>query len=191
MHEDAKLIKGIREGDLDSFKKLYQKYKMPVFRTALAITRDQGAAEEILQDCFVKAYANISKLDGRISLLPWLHRIAVNLSYNWSTRHDRHTLFLEDSPDYTVGSSDVCPERYLEGDELQRIVREAIDSLPFKHRVVVTLYYLQGFSVAEIAYILDCPVGTVKSRLHYAGKRLRKRLERDRRLFPGVAYGLS
>lgn len=191
MHEDAELIQRIREGHLDSFERLYQKYKTQVFRTAVAITRDRGAAEEILQDCFVKAHANIWKLDGSASILPWLHRIAVNLSYNWSTRRRHCSFALEDVLDHMAKSSGVCPEQRLEDDELQRVVREAIDSLSFKHRAVVILYYLQGFSVAEIAYVLDCPVGTVKSRLHYACKRLRKHLEADRRLSLGVVYGFS
>lgn len=177
MCQDAELIALIRSGDLSAFQALYNKYKVPVFQTALAITRDHYAAEEILQDCFVRAYLNIDRLDGSTSISPWLHRIAVNLAYNWVLRR-RWTLPLEDIVDCLVAGPRTSPEHHLEEDELQRTLREAVDSLPFRQRVVLILYYLQGFSLGEIAQILDCPVGTVKSRLHYACEKLRAKLER-------------
>ena len=77
----------------------------------------------------------------------------------------------------------------VEGTEVSDVVRDAVASLGFKQRAVIILFYLQGFSLAEIGYILDCPVGTVKSRLHYACKALRQRLGSDQRLAGEVAYG--
>jgi RNA polymerase sigma-70 factor (ECF subfamily) len=74
---------------------------------------------------------------------------------------------------------------------LQRVIQKTIASLSFEHRVVIVLFYLNGFSLDEIAYILDCPVGTVKSRLHYARRNLRHKLERDRYWSPEVAYEFS
>jgi RNA polymerase sigma-70 factor (ECF subfamily) len=76
----------------------------------------------------------------------------------------------------------------VEREELQRIVQEAIHSLSFAQRVVVILFYLNGFSLEEIAYILDCPVGTVKSRLYYGRQNLKRRLGADKRLPAGLAY---
>jgi RNA polymerase sigma-70 factor (ECF subfamily) len=148
MAEDAELVARILEGDLKSFEALYLKYKRPVYHTALAISGDSGAAEEILQDTFVRAHRAMSRVDASVSLAPWLHRIAVNLSYNWTHRHRHWALDI-----------DAWVER------------------------------LQGFNLAEIAYIMDCPVGTVKSRLHYACKSLRKQLRADDRLAGEVAYG--
>jgi len=83
------------------------------------------------------------------------------------------------------------PETVVEQNELQQVVREALDALRFEHRVVLVLFYLGEFSLKEIAHILDLPEGTVKSRLHYGRKRLRSRLERDHRVLGGVAYEFS
>jgi RNA polymerase sigma-70 factor (ECF subfamily) len=185
---DSELIPRVREGDLAAFEALYDKYKGPVYRTALAITRDRSAAEDILQECFVRFYVHIDKVDVARPLSPWIHRIAVNLSYNWITKRRRWFPVLGEVIEQFVGDGSSSPERILEREELQRIVQEAIHSLSFAQRVVVILFYLNGFSLEEIAYVLDCPVGTVKSRLHYARQNLRRKLEADKRLPAGVAY---
>ena len=191
LSEDGQLVVQIRKGNLLALEALYEKYKVQVYRTALSITRDREAAEDILQDCFLKVYTYIDRLDGSLPLSPWLHRVTVNLSYNWVTKRRRWLGSLEDVIDRMVTGPRTLPESALEIGELQRIVQNAIASLSFEHRVVVVLFYLDDFSLKEIAYILDCPVGTVKSRLHYARRNLRRKLERDRRLLPEVAYELS
>jgi RNA polymerase sigma-70 factor (ECF subfamily) len=186
--EDAQLVARIKAGDLEAFEALYHKYKGPIFRTALAITRDQGAAEDILQDCFLRVYMHIHKVDGSAPLPPWLHRIAINLSYNWAAKQRVRLIPLEEMIDRLKASPLLSPEKVAERGELQQIVQEAIDALPFKQRAVLILFYLQGFSLAEIAYIMDCPVGTVKSRLYYGRENLRQKLQRDKRLSGEMAY---
>ncbi|MFB0537879.1 MAG: RNA polymerase sigma factor [Anaerolineae bacterium] len=186
--EDSELIPRVRRGDLAAFEALYDKYKGPVYRTALAITRDQSAAEDILQECFLKVYVHVDKIDVSRPLSPWIHRIAVNLSYNWVTKRKRWLPSLGEVIDQFVGDDHDSPEHVLEREELQRIVQEAIHSLSFAQRVVIVLFYLNGFSLEEIAYILDCPVGTVKSRLYYGRQNLRRKLGVDERLPAGVAY---
>jgi RNA polymerase sigma-70 factor (ECF subfamily) len=81
------------------------------------------------------------------------------------------------------------PESRAEGNEARALVREAIESLGLKQRIVVVLYYLEGLKLSEIAYVLDCPVGTVKSRLYYACKALRRQLSEAREAVGRVAYG--
>jgi len=191
MSEDAELVLRIRDGDLVAFEVLYHKYKRQLYQTALAITGDRGAAEEILQDCFVRAYGAMDRVDVNLTLSPWLHRIVVNLSYNWTNRNRQWAVSLEAVLDGLIASPNASPEYTAEGHAVSEIVREAIASLHFKQRVVVVLFYLQGFSSPEIAYILDCPIGTIKSRLHYACKTLRKKLSKDRRLSGEVVYGTS
>ena len=186
--EDSELIPRVRRGDLAAFEALYDKYKGQVYRTALAITRDQGAAEDILQECFLRVYAHIDRVDVTRPLSPWIHRIVVNLSYNWVTKRRRWLPSLGEVIDQFVGDHLGSPEHILERDELQRIVQEAIHSLSFAQRVVIILFYLNGFSLEEIAYILDCPVGTVKSRLYYGRQNLRSKLGADKRLPVGLAY---
>jgi len=186
--EDNELIPRVRLGDLAAFEALYDKYKGQVYRTALAIIRDQSAAEDILQECFLRVYAHIDKIDVSRPLSPWIHRIAVNLSYNWVTKRQRWFPLLGEVVDQFVGDHHGSPEHILERGELQRIVQEAIHSLSFAQRVVIILFYLNGFSLEEIAYILDCPVGTVKSRLYYGRQNLKRKLGADKRLPAGVAY---
>jgi len=191
LSEDGRLISQIRQGNILALEALYKKYKAQVYRTALAITRDREAAEDVLQDCFLKVYTHVDKLDGSLPLSPWLHRVAVNLSYNWAAKRSRWLRPLEEVIDCLVAGPHTLPESVLERGELQRVIQKAIASLSFEHRVVIVLFYLDGFSLNEIAYISDCPVGTVKSRLHYARRNLRRKLERDRRLSPEVVYEFS
>ena len=189
--QDGKLISQIRQGDLRALGVLYDRYKAQVFRTALAITRDSSTAEDILQESFMRFYANIDRLDESRPLAPWLYRVVVNLSYNWVTRRGRWLAPLEYAIDLLRSDPKTSPEKVAERNELQQIVREALDSINFEHRVVLVLFYLGGFSLKEVAYILDLPEGTVKSRLHYGRERLRVRLERDSRMSMGVAYEFS
>ncbi|TKJ31856.1 MAG: hypothetical protein CEE40_00605 [Chloroflexi bacterium B3_Chlor] len=190
MLDDVELVPRIQEGDLDAFETLYHKYKNELYRTALVITRDRGAAEELLQDCFLRAYDHMDRVDGCSSLRPWLHRIIVNLSYNWAAKKRLRLISLEDVFGRLLLVPRTSPERALEREELLRVVDEAVRSLSMPQRAVVILFYLQGFSLAEIAYVLDCPVGTVKSRLHNARKALRQRLISDSRVSSEAAYEL-
>lgn len=190
MLDDVELVPRIQEGDLDAFETLYHKYKNELYRTALVITRDRGAAEELLQDCFLRAYDHMDSVDGCSSLRPWLHRIIVNLSYNWAAKKRLRLISLEDVFDRLLVVPRTSPERAFEREELLRVVDEAVRSLSMPQRAVVVLFHLQGFSLAEIAYVLDCPVGTVKSRLHNARKALRQRLISDSRVSSEATYEL-
>lgn len=177
VHEDTELVRRIQRGDMAAFEELFLKYQGPIFRTALAVTRDAGSAEEVLQDCFYKTYLNIRNITGEGSLSPWLHRVAVNLSCNALKKRRIRFEALDDvAESLVVADPHQSPEAMVEQSELRVKMRDAINALPLKHRVVVALHYLQDFSLPEIAYILDLPVGTVKSRLHHARKTLRDRL---------------
>jgi len=189
MSEDAELVSRTCSGDLDAFEALYDKHKAALYRTALAITGDHGAAEEILQDCFVRAYGAMARVDTTSSLSPWLHRIVVNLSCNWKRRNRQWPLALEEWVDRLLPASVDGPEHQAEGNEVREIVRQAIGSLSLTQRAVIMLFYLQGFKLSEIAYILDCPIGTVKSRLYYACRALRKKLGEEKAVAGEVAYG--
>ena len=176
IHEDGKLIAQLRRGDLAALGALYDKYRLQVFHTALAITRDHQAAEDILQECFLKVYSHADRLDLEQPLAPWLHRVTVNFSYTWVTRNAKWWTSLESVIDKLIAPTRVAPESQLEVRDIQERVQQAIAELPFNQRVVVILYYLSELNLKEISYVLDCPVGTVKSRLHYGRETLRRRL---------------
>jgi RNA polymerase sigma-70 factor (ECF subfamily) len=174
---DGALVRRVQNGDMAAFEELFNKYKGVIYRTALAITRDPGIAEEVLQDCFYKAYINIDRIQPDLPLTPWLHRVAVNLSCN-ALKRRRHWLEpIENLAERLFADPHHSPENLLELSELQGTLRDIVNLLPLKHRVVVVLHYLQELSLPEIAAILECPVGTVKSRLHYARKVLKLEME--------------
>jgi RNA polymerase sigma-70 factor (ECF subfamily) len=179
---DKQLVHSAQRGDTEAFDLLFYRYRDGIYRVALAVTKDPSAAEEILVDTFARAYRAIARLDPQDSLRPWLYRVALNLSYNRRPRSKLLVASLEDASDEVFVADEASPQSVAERGELQRAVLESIDLLSFKHRVVVILHYLHGMNLSEIAEIVGCPVGTVKSRLHYALRRLRSSLLADRRL---------
>jgi len=174
---DSELITRLQQADLDALGVLFERYRARVFRTALAIVRDPAVAEDILQDCFLKIYSNAQRIDADRPLAPWLYRVTVNLSYTWVSRQHKRRVSLEAVVDCLMSPTWLGPDQQAESIEIHDRVREAIRELNFNQRVVVVLHYLNGLSLEEIAEILKCPVGTVKSRLYYARENLRQRLE--------------
>jgi RNA polymerase sigma-70 factor (ECF subfamily) len=186
-HPDGRLVKRLRVGDLDALGELYDEYKAPIYRTALAITRDQAAAEDILQECFLRLFACADRIQTDVPVGPWLYRVAVNLSYTLVKGRGRHFRPLEEVLNRLRAPLDLLPERQIERMEAQERVRRAIEALPLAHRVVVVLFYLESLSLKEIADILEIPEGTVKSRLHYARESL-KTLLSERRPVSEMVY---
>lgn len=173
---DRELVYAARDGDMQAFDALFYRYKDGIFRLGLAITKDPSAAEEIVIDTFARAHRALGRLEPEGSLRPWLYRVAVNLSYNRRPRKGLVISTLEDATEEVLTSEDRSPSSLAELAELRRVVLAAVDTLGPKHKVVVVLHYLNGLNLAEIAQVVDCPVGTVKSRLHYALRRLRTHL---------------
>lgn len=171
---DGALIARLRRGDTAALAELYEKYKTPTFRTALAITRDQGAAEDILQECFIRLLTHAESLRTDAPVGPWLYRVAVNLSCDWVNHRQRWSVLLSKLVEHWTAPLRV--EGMVEEREVQERVREAIRTLPLPQQVVIVLHYLEGLSLKEIADILEVPEGTVKSRLHYGREALRERL---------------
>ena len=173
---DAQLVEHLRENDFEALGLLFDRYYPQVYRTAMAITRDNAVAEDIAQDCFLKLHQYANRIDTSLPLAPWLYRVTVNLSYTWISRRKKRRISLEALVDQLMSPSWHAPDHMAEQGETQQQVRQAISELHFNQRVVIVLHYLSGLSLEEIAEILDCPVGTVKSRLYYARENLRRRL---------------
>lgn len=188
VEDDGQLVVQLQAGDLESLGALYERHKTRVYRTALAITHDPSAAEDILQDCFLRIYKYAHRIDSSLPLEPWLYRVTVNLAYSWETGRKRWQTPLEGVIDRLVSPKRLSPEWQVEASDIHRRVAEAIVSLNLNQRVVVVLYYLNSLSLKEIAYILDCPVGTVKSRLHYGRENLSRKLEVGRKVTPEMIY---
>lgn len=186
-HEE--LLRRVQANDLDAFEEFFARYRTAVYRTAYGLTGDAQLAEEVLQDTFARAYERRSTLRPEASPLPWLHRVAINLCY---TRLGRRRLRWEPIGEAVIRLvKDVAvePPEQAERRELRQIVRDGIAALPPRQQAVVVLYYLHGRSLEETATALDLPLGTVKSRLHYALRSLRDQLQRDER-FRGAYSGM-
>lgn len=173
---DGQLITTLQSGDLNALGALYERHKTTVYRTALAITHDPAAAEDILQDCFLRLHKYVHSIDTSLPLRPWLYRVTTNLSYNWEKRRKRWYTSLDGVLDWFASPTHNSPEWRAEMNDMQRQVMDAILLLNTNQRIVITLYYLNSLDLKEIASILDCPVGTVKSRLHYGRQALRRKL---------------
>jgi RNA polymerase sigma-70 factor (ECF subfamily) len=186
---DSKLILGLQNGNLEALGVLYDRHRGLVFRTALAITGDAEAAADLLQEVFLRLHRFASHIDSTRPLEPWLYRMTTNLSYTWVKRHNRLLRPLEDVADWITGNRKDIPAVRSEINESWRQIQQAMSSLPLSHRGVVVLYYINDLSIQEIAEILDIPVGTVKSRLHYSRQALRKSLDLlQNKVFPEMKY---
>lgn len=185
---DGQLVAKLESGDLNALGTLYERHKTNVYHTALAITRDPAAAEDILQDCFLRLYRYAHSIDKGLPLRPWLYRVTTNLAYNWERRKKRWQTPLDDMLDWLVSPIQCSPERRAEMSDVQSQVMDALQSLNTNQRIVIVLYYLNSLNLKEIASILDCPVGTVKSRLHYGRKTLRRKLRARYKAASEVAF---
>ncbi|NWG15275.1 MAG: RNA polymerase sigma factor [Chloroflexi bacterium] len=173
---DAELVTLVCQGDLSALGGLFDRYYTQIYRTALAIAQDSDVAEDIVQDCFLKLHRYAGSIDTSLPLAPWLYRVTVNLSYTWISRQKKRRVSLESMVDYLMSPMWLSPDQVAERQEVQNQVRRAIQELNFNQQIVVILHYMSGLSLEEIAEILECPVGTVKSRLYYARENLRHKL---------------
>ncbi|MBU0702669.1 MAG: RNA polymerase sigma factor [Chloroflexi bacterium] len=186
--DDGQLVTELQSGNLDALGALYERHKTAVYRTALAITHDPAAAEDILQDCFLRLHKYAHSIDISLPLRPWLYRVTTNLAYNWAKRSNRWQTPLDGVLDWLASPTYCSPERRAEMSDVQSKVMDAIYSLNTSQRIVIVLFYLNSLNVNEIALILNCPVGTVKSRLHYGRENVRRRLGIKRKIALEMAY---
>ena len=176
--DDRELIQRCQDGDIAAFEPLVQKYRQRVWRLAYQILRDREEAWDCAQEAFVRAYSSLSSFRGQSAFYTWLFRITVNVATDrHRSRGARTRAFGEPVPeeewertalDVAEGPEDAA----LQAEERARIER-ALDSLPPKARTIIILSDIEGLSYREIAAVLNCPMGTVMSRLHNARKRLR------------------
>jgi RNA polymerase sigma-70 factor, ECF subfamily len=171
---DAELIFRLQQNELQALGILYDRYQLLVFRTTLAITGDPEAANDLLQDVFLRLHRYASHIDRTRPLEPWLYRMSANLAYTWVKRSRRWTRQFEEFFDWLAGGGSNSPYEHVEREDEWRELQKALQALPVQQRVVVVLYYLNDLTLQEISEILEVPTGTVKSRLHYGRNALRK-----------------
>jgi len=177
---EADLVKRARRGDLGAYDELVQRYQQRIYATIYHMTANHEDANDLAQDSFIKAYQARKSFKGGSSFYTWLYRIAVNKTINFlKQRKNKHHFSLNDldfhtenNPDLVALISDKTPLREVGLTELQNKLNEALMKLSEPHRMVVVLHDVQGQSHEEIAEIMDCNIGTVRSRLFYARQQL-------------------
>lgn len=174
---EAELLARCRAGDQAAFRRLVEAHHGRVYCTAFAVVADEGAAAEVTQEAFIKAWRALPRFRGEAALATWLTRLALNAARDHLRRQRARPVLL------FLGAPSGAPGREsLQAAEDRDELRRALDRLSPEARRIVALRYGRDLSLAEIAAILDCPEGTVKSRLHAALTRLRAILQRERAL---------
>jgi RNA polymerase sigma-70 factor (ECF subfamily) len=176
---DEVLVEETRKGNKKSFELLIIKYEKQIFNLIFQFTKDREVVAELAQETFLKAFRALSEFKGRSSFYTWLRRIAINNSINYLHTRE-HTLDSESSDNKLRNLIDNrfgTPEKNVLLMESSSIIRKAMDSLPDRLRSILIMREFEDMSYEEIAKILDCPVGTVRSRLFHARRLLKEKLE--------------
>jgi len=183
---DLDVVRQVQAGDVAAFDRLIVKYRSRVHAIIYNLTSNREDASDLAQEAFIKAFQSIHRFQGQSSFFTWLYRIAVNSTLSHLRKNRLRSFFsLEKiSADEPVSREIVSAltdragaERETFVRELQDKLNEAMQKLSIKHRTVVTLFEIDGLSHEEIAEIMGCSVGTVRSRLHYAKRLLQAELQ--------------
>ncbi len=185
---DQLLVEQLQSADLAALGSLYDRHRQMVYRTALAITGDADAASDLLQDVFLRLYRFADRVDPSLPLQPWLYRMTANLSYTWVKRQSRWLRPLEDLAEWLGWTRKNPHLQAVDAVDDVGQLKQALLKLSVNQRVVVVMFYINDLSVQEIAEILDIPVGTVKSRLHYGRQALKEVLEKQSQALWEVQY---
>ena len=178
--DEMTLVKRARKGDLVAYDELVRRYQERIYATVYHMTSNHEDANDLAQEAFIKAFHALKSFKGGSSFYTWVYRIAVNKTINFLKQRKNRTqislndldLNAEHDPDLVALVSDKTPRRDIDLAELQEKLNIAMQKLSEQHRMVVTLHDVQGLSHEEIAEIMDCNIGTVRSRLFYARQQL-------------------
>jgi len=178
--DETLLVNRARQGDLEAYDELVKRYQERIYATVYHMTSNHEDANDIAQESFIKAFQALKSFKGGSSFYTWLYRIAVNKTINFlKQRKNRIHMSLNDldfnaehDPDLVALISDKTPRREAGLTELQEKLNTALMKLSEPHRLVVVLHDVQGLSHDEIAKVMDCNIGTVRSRLFYARQQL-------------------
>ncbi len=189
--EEKELIRRSQSGDGDAFGVLIERYKGKVFSLAYGFTRDRAAADDLAQEIFIKAYFSLPRFKARSEFGTWLYRIAVNHAKDHlrKIRSRSRDVSIEDIGEQRLAPVDKSQEDVQTTEERRALVLAALERLPDKYQIILTLRDIEGMSYEDISRILDLSPGTVDSRLHRARQKLRQRLTSSLNL-PGGDNGL-
>ena len=167
----AALLRRCLSNDPDACNELYTKYNRRIFNTAYKILGEESSAEDALQETLLNVYRGLSKFRGDSKVSTWISRITINVCLGMLRKgKNKRFIELEDGMTGELPAEDTSftnPLAYAQLEELRSLVRHTLNRMSEKQSVVVRLHDMEGNTIQEIAEIIDCPVGTVKSRLFY------------------------
>jgi RNA polymerase sigma-70 factor, ECF subfamily len=183
---DKQLVERVQRGDKQAFDLLVLKYQHRIIKLVSRYIRDPSDAMDVAQDAFLKAYRALPNFRGESAFYTWLYRIAINTAKNYLVMQSRHLLETEVTSESEEGEQFELestlkeystPENMVLTDEIQATIVAAIDDLPDDLRTAILLREVEGLSYEEIANVMGCPVGTVRSRIFRARESVDNRLK--------------
>ena len=182
--EDQQLVERVQRGDKRAFDLLVLKYQHKILGLIVRFVRDPHEAQDVAQEAFIKAYRALANFRGDSQFYTWLYRIAINTEKNYLVARGRRPpesdISAEDA-EFMDGDHDLkdieSPERLMLRDEIEATVHRAIAALPEDLRTALTLREFDGLSYEDIAAVMQCPVGTVRSRIFRAREAVDKALQ--------------
>lgn len=180
---DSKLVERVKNGEKAAFDLLVLKYQSRIVNLVSRFVRNPADALDVTQEAFIKAYRALPNFRGDSAFYTWMYRIAVNTAKNYlavqarrPAEADQDIEEIEQIEGENALKEQATPEHMLLTDEIQRTVVEAIEKLPDDLRTAITLREVEGLSYEEIAAVMDCPIGTVRSRIFRAREAIDKEL---------------
>ena len=181
---DIQLVKRVQKGDKGAFDLLVLKYQYKIVNLVMRYVRDPEMALDITQEAFIKAYRAIDRFRGDSAFYTWLYRIAINTAKNWLVARKRRPpatdIDAADAEQYDMDSrlkEQGTPENELMREEIKRTVFDTISALPDDLRTAIMLREMEGMSYEDIAVTMDCPIGTVRSRIFRAREAIDEKLK--------------
>lgn len=178
---DKQLVERVKAGDKHAFDLLVKKYQHKIIGLIGRYVYDSHEAMDIAQETFIKAYRALPKFRGDSAFYTWLYRIAINTAKNHLVARGRRPADVDvDDAQYFEGDSELkdieTPENCLYRDELEKVIKKTLQKLPEDLRTALTLREFEGLSYEEIAGVMECPVGTVRSRIFRAREAIDKEI---------------
>ncbi|MGR8932261.1 MAG: RNA polymerase sigma factor RpoE [Gammaproteobacteria bacterium] len=180
---DQDLVRRVQLGDKSAFDLLVVKYQHKIVHLVNRYVKDSSEAQDVAQDTFIKAYKALGDFRGDSAFYTWLYRIAINTAKNYllsrSRRYSDHEVDMQDAEQVENAPQlkDIeTPEHYLMNAQIIEVIKSAIEKLPEEMRIAITLREFEGMSYEEIAEAMDCPIGTVRSRIFRAREAIDEKL---------------
>ncbi len=181
---DQLLVERVQKGDKRAFDLLIQKYQHRIVSLIMRYVSDPSEALDVAQEAFIKAYRAIGKFRGDSAFYTWLYRIAINTAKNWLVARNRRPpasdIDAADAEQYDIDSplkERSTPENELLREEIEKTVYDTIAALPEDLRTAIVLREIEGMSYEEIATTMECPIGTVRSRIFRAREAIDEKLK--------------